>query len=146
MLSSLSFPLFSFSPRSPVGCSLVCQNIIKFWPKPIKCQSIPISVVWTALKCVAGAEWLACIGVGVGRSGATGLYKSWYKFVPFGTQSWYKLVPLWYGMMVGRHSVTFHLSAVWCCATTWLFVCSSLVTLWNATKSKQNFKLVFRIC
>ena len=40
--SEIFFPQY----RCFVLCSLVCQNIIKFWPKPIKCQSIQNCGVW----------------------------------------------------------------------------------------------------
>ena len=40
--------IFFSQYRCPIGSSLVCQNIIKVWPKPIKCQSIQNCGVWTA--------------------------------------------------------------------------------------------------
>ena len=36
----------------PVGCSLMCQNIMKLWPKLIECQLQPISTVF----------WICTIG------------------------------------------------------------------------------------
>ena len=44
--------IFFWLYRCPVGCSLVCQNIMKLWPKLIQCQLQLISTVF----------WICTIG------------------------------------------------------------------------------------